>query len=65
MSCEYCKGKKQISSHDKEIYAELTDDGKFRVHELARYDRGIDDSRWVNVHSEFQIKFCPMCGDKI
>ena len=40
-------------------------DGKFRVHELARYDRGIDDSRWVNVHSEFQIKFCPMCGDKI
>lgn len=48
--CEYCKGKKYISSQDKEIYAELTDDDKFRVHELARYDRGIDDSRRVNVH---------------
>ena len=47
---EYCNGKKYISSHDKEIYAELTDDGKFRVHKLARYDSGIDDSRCVNVH---------------
>ena len=47
---EYCNGKKYISFHDKEIYAELTDDDKFWVHELARYDRGIDDSRRVNVH---------------
>ena len=65
MSCEFCRDKKNIQSQNTGIFANITSDSKFRIYEYARYDRGIDDSRWVNMHSEFKIKFCPMCGEKI